>query len=545
MFVKRILALAALAASLAACSKVSNDDQNGGRHSWTQPDVLRISIQQDVKNLNPLLNSNTTDVFIGRLMFEPLLTADPKGNPLPMLATTVPTVQNGGISADGLTITYHLRNDAKWTDGVPVTSKDVKWSWSAIMNPANNVVSRHGYDYVKSVDTPDDYTVVVHLKQKFSPFVNSFFAESDQPYPIAPEHVLSKYPNMNEIQFNGEPKVSDGPFRFGEWSRNDHIDLVRNDDFFLGKPKLARIEIKVIPDEDTSVNLLRTHGIDYMFQASQRNYNVIKDLPDIKMVWVNVNGYYDIQLNLARPFLNDPNVRDAIAYAIDKNELNKTLTFGTQTVATEDIPDWMWAFNPHVRSYPHDPAKARDLLKASGWTPGPDGIMRKNGEPLVLVMVSNNSNATRKQMSVQVQQMLKQAGIEAEIKYYPGDVLFAPAGMGGILQLGKFDLSVAGWYSGIDPDDSSQFLCADFPPGGYNYSRYCNKDMEAAQNAALTHYDRPTRQAAYYRIQDLLARDNPFIFTWWIKQLEPISVDFKGFDPNPVVEDWDAWQWSI
>jgi peptide/nickel transport system substrate-binding protein len=177
--------------------------------------------------------------------------------------------------------------------------------------------------------------------------------------------------------------------------------------------------------------------------------------------------------------------------------------------------------------------------------PGPDGIMRKNGESLVLVMVSNNSNVTRKQMSVQVQQMLKQAGIDAEIKYYPADLLFAPAGMGGILQLGKFDLSVAGWYSGIDPDDSSQFLCADFPPGGYNYSRYCNKDMEAAQNAALTHYDRPTRQAAYYRIQDLLARDNPFVFTWWIRQLEPISVDFKGFDPNPVVEDWDAWQWSI
>jgi peptide/nickel transport system substrate-binding protein len=543
--VKRILAFAALAASLAACTKVANEDQSGGRHSWTQAGVLRIAIQSDVKSLNPLLNSNTTDVFINRLMFEPLLTADPKGNPLPMLAVTVPTTTNGGISADGLTITYHLRKDAKWTDGVAVTSKDVKWSWSAIMNPANNVVSRHGYDYVKSVDTPDDTTVVVHLKTKFSPFVNSFFAESDQPYPIAPEHVLSKYPNLNAIQFNGEPNVSDGPFRFAEWSRNDHIDLVRNDSFFMGKPNLDRIEIKVIPDEDTSVNLLRTHGIDYMFQASQRTYNEVKDIPDIKMVWVNVNGYYDIQLNVARPYLGDPNVRDAIAYAIDKNELNKTLTFNTQTIATEDIPDWMWAFNPHAKSYPHDPAKARDLLRSSGWVPGPDGIMRKNGESLVLVMVSNNSNVTRKQMSVQVQQMLKQAGIDAEIKYYPADLLFAPAGMGGILQLGKFDLSVAGWYSGIDPDDSSQFLCADFPPGGYNYSRYCNKDMEAAQNAALTHYDRPTRQAAYYRIQDLLARDNPFVFTWWIRQLEPISVDFKGFDPNPVVEDWDAWQWSI
>jgi peptide/nickel transport system substrate-binding protein len=543
--VKRILALAALAASLVACSKVSTEGETGGRHSWTKAGVLRIAIQQDVKSLNPLLTSNTTDVFIDRFMFEPLLTADPKGNPLPMLATTVPATNNGGISADGLTVTYHLRKDAKWTDGVAVTSKDVKWSWSAIMNSANNVVSRHGYDYVKGIDTPDDFTVVVHLKQKFSPFVNTFFAESDQPFPIAPEHILGKYPNINEVQFSSEPTVSDGPFRFAEWSRNDHIDLVRNDGFFLGKPNLDRIEIKVIPDEDTSVNLLRTHGIDFMFQASQRTYQEVKDIPDIKMDWVNVNGYYEVQLNLARPFLGDPNVRDAIAYAVDKAELNKTLTFNTQTTATEDIPDWMWAFNPHVRSFPHDPAKARDLLRQSGWTPGPDGIVRKNGEPLVLVMVSNNSNATRKQMSVQVQQMLKQVGIDAEIKYYPGDVLFAPAGMGGILQLGRFDLSVAGWYSGIDPDDSSQFLCQDFPPGGYNYSRYCNKDMEAAQAMALTHYDRPTRQAAYFRIQELLARDNPFIFTWWIRQLEPVSVDFKNFTPNPVVENWNAEQWSI
>lgn len=179
-----------------------------------------------------------------------------------MLAVVVPTTQNGGISADGLTITYHLRKDAKWTDGVAVTSKDVKWSWSAIMNTANNVVSRHGYDYVKSVDTPDAATVVVHLKQKFSPFVNSFFAESDQPYPVAPEHILSKYPNLNAIQFNGEPNVSDGPFRFAEWSRNDHIDLVRNDDFFMGKPNLDRVEIKVIPDEDTSVTCCaRTESI--------------------------------------------------------------------------------------------------------------------------------------------------------------------------------------------------------------------------------------------------------------------------------------------
>jgi len=502
-------------------------------------------VQSDLKNLNPLLNSNTTDVFVDRLMFEPLLTADAKGNPLPMLAAQVPTLKNQGISRDGMTITYHLRKDARWTDGVPVTSADVKWSWQAIMNPDNNVVSRHAYDFIRSIDTPNATTAVVHLKRQFSAFVNTFFAESDQPYMLAPAHVLAQYPNVNNVSFNSRPIVSDGPFKFVQWARGDHITLTRNDGFFMGKPGLSTVEVKIIPDEDTSVNLLRTHAIDYMFQASQETYQALQSVSDAKIVWVNVNGYTSIQLNCSHSALQDPRVRLAVAYALDKNEFVRTVTFDTQKVATEDIPDWMWAFNPSVRSYPHDPAMARRLLREAGWTPGPDGVMRKDGQRLTLVTVSNNSNVTRRRLSVEIQAMLKEVGIDSEIKYYPGDVLFAPAGMGGILQLGKFDLSVAGWYAGIDPEDSTQLMCENVPPGGYNYSRYCSRQMQRLQEIALTHYDRPTRQSAYFAIQDLLAKDNPIIFLYWLRQMEPISVDFKGFDPNPVVESWNAWQWTI
>ena len=538
-------AAVAVLAICAGCSKVSTQNAGTGRHSWTVPNELRVAIQNDIKNLNPLLNSNTTDGFIDFLMFEPLLAADAKGNPVPILATTVPTIENGGISSNGLTITYHMRKGAKWSDGVPVTSKDVKWSWQAIMNPNNNVVSRHGYDFVKSIDTPDAATVVVHLKSKFAPFVNSFFAMSDQPFAVAPEHVLSKYPNLNQISFNNAPDVVNGPFKFVQWSRGDHIAFARNDGFFMGKPGLDRVVIKIVPDENTTVNLLKTHAIDYMFQASPNTYPALQTATDVKLDYVNVNGYEAVQLNLSRPNLTDPLVREAIAYAFDKEQLVSTLTHGQMKIATEDIPDWMWAFNPTIHPYPHDPVKARQLLRQAGWAPGPGGIMYKNGHPLSLLLVSNNSNATRREASLQIQAMLKEVGIDTDIKYYTGDQLFAPAGMGGILQLGKFDLGVSGWYSGIDPDDSSQFMCENFPPGGYNYTRYCNRDMQAAQRVALTHYDRPSRQAAYYRIQELLARDNPQIFIWWTRQVEPVSVDFKGFDPNPVTESWNAWQWSI
>lgn len=545
--VRRWIAIGALVslAATSACSRVSTQSGTGERHSWTQPGVLRVAIQSDLKNLNGLLGSNTTDGFVDFLMFEPLLSANDKGDPVPMLATGVPSVENHGISPDGLTVTYHLRTGAKWTDGVPVTSRDVKWSWQAIVNRDNNVVSRHGYDYIKSIDTPNATTVVVHLKTKFAPFVNTFFAMSDQPMPVLPAHVLSQYANLNQVPFNSAPTVSDGPFRFVEWSRGDHITLARNDGFFMGKPGLDRIVIKIVPDENTSVNLLKTHAIDYIFQASANTYPSLRGAPGVKLYFVNVNGYEGLQLNLSHPLLVDRVVREAIAYSIDKDQLVSTLTHGLMKVATEDIPDWMWAFNPTVRSYPHDPTRARELLRGDGWAPGPDGLMRKNGQSLELLLVSNSSNVTRREASLQLQAMLRQAGIGVEIKYYQADQLFAPAGMGGILQLGRFDLSLAGWYAGIDPDNSSQYLCQNFPPGGYNYSRYCNPDMQAAQQAALTHYDRVARTAAYYRIEQLLARDNPQIFFWWERQMEPISVDFKGFDPNPVTEGWNAWQWSI
>ncbi len=527
-----------------ACTKTGGGE-TGPRHSWTQPDVLRVAVQSDVKSLNPLLNSNTTDGFIANLLFEPLLSADAKGNPVPILATTVPTPENGGVSRDGLTVTYRMRRNAKWTDGVPVTSADVKWSWQAIMNSNNNIVSRHGYDFVKSIDTPNPFTVVVHLKQKFSPFVNTFFAMSDQPMPVAPAHVLARYPDINQLAFNNHPDVSDGPFKFVEWAHNDRIVVERNDKFFMGRPRLRRIEIRIVPDENTTVNQMKTHAIDFMFQASPETYPSLKSSPGVDLRFVNVNGYERIQLNTSHPILSDARTRLAIAYAIDKQRLVDTLTYGQMNRATEDIPDWMWAFNPAVKSYPHDPSKARQLLREQGWRLGSDGIMHRNGVALSLVLVTNNSNVTRRQAALEVQAMLREAGIDVSIKSFPGAMLFAPAGMGGILQLGKFDIALAGWYAGIDPDDSAQYMCQNVPPGGYNYSRFCNPDMQAAQTAALTHYTRADRTAAYFQTQRILARDNPEIFFWWRRQMEPINVDFHGFDPNPVVESWNAWQWSI
>jgi len=528
---------------LTACTKVGY--VTGGRHQWTQPGVLRIASNEEPKNLNPLLAGTTNEIFIDRLMFEPLLTADPHGNPLPMLALRVPSQANGGISADGLTIRYLLRRDARWSDGVPVTAADVVWSWEAIENGDNDVVSRHGYDDVAAIDAPDPHTVLVHLKHPFSPFVNTFFAESDQIYEILPAHVLARYHDVNHIAFDAAPSISDGPFRFERWQRGDRIELVANPMFFRGPPRLKRVEILFVPNEDSAINLLRTHAIDYIFQPSIQTYPSLSTLPDARIVWVNMNGFEGMEFNLQHASLADKRVRAAIAAALDKNAFTHQLTYGQETTATEDLPNWMWAFDPSVRSVPFDPVAATALLASAGWIAGPDGIVRKQGHPMELTLATDTATASHRSESLLIQAALRRIGIPVSVKYYPLDLLYAPQGMGGIQHGGKFDLLVYGWYAGIDPDNSSQLTCKNFPPHGYNDPHYCSMAMDRAQAIALTHYDLATRKRAYSTIERLLALDNPIVFFWWQRQQEAISVDFHGFAPNPVIESWNAWQWSI
>ncbi|HLY02236.1 MAG TPA: peptide ABC transporter substrate-binding protein [Candidatus Cybelea sp.] len=534
---------AAVVAFLAGCTK--NESAPGMRHQWTHAGLLRVAVTEEPKNLNPLLAGTTIEIFVDRFMFEPLVSADARGNTVPMLAAVVPSQGNGGISADGLTITYHLRRDAAWSDGVPVTARDVAWSWRAIENPNNDAVSRHGYDEVRAIDTPDAETVVVHLKRRFSPFVNTFFAESDQPYGILPAHVLARYATLNSVPFNARPTVSDGPFRFVEWRRADRILLDANPHFFEGPPGLKHVEILFVPNEDSGTNLLRTHAIDYLFQPSIQTYPTLRSLPDARIVWVNVNGFEGVEFNLSHPLLADSRVREAIAAALDKRGLTLVLTHGQTVPATEDLPNWMWAFDPSVRSVPFDLDRARRLLAQAGWVAGPDGIVRKQGQQLELLLVTDSAAATHRSESILIQAALRRIGIAVDVKYYPLDLLYAPQAMGGIQHGGKFDMLAYGWYAGIDPDNSSELTCNNFPPHGYNDPRYCSAAMDAAQQAALAHYDRATRRPAYSKIEHLLARDNPILFFWWQRQQEAISVDFHGFDPNPVVESWDAWRWSI
>jgi len=539
----RLVAILYLAALLAACTRVQTG-QSGGRHGWSQPNIARVVLFLEPSSLNPILSTSTGEVMVDTMIFDPLVTVDDKGNDVPVLAAQVPTLENGGISKDGLTLTYKLRKNVKWHDGASFTADDVKFSWQAVMNPANNVQSRKGFDVVQAVDTPDAYTVVFHMKRPYAPAIETLFSESDSPYRVLPKHLLSKYPNINRIPFNSQP-VGTGPFKFVKWVRGDRIEMVTNPDYFLGKPKLKRVIWKVIPDSNTQDAQMRSHEVDLVPELGGPQYRDLRNHPDISIVLSNSPQYEAIGINMSRPFMNDLKVRRALAYAIDKRRVADDTQFGTATLATEDLPTYMWAYNPKVVRYDYDPKKAAQTLDGDGWKLAPDGVREKNGQRLSLQFSIAQGSAAASAISVIVQSQLKAVGIETQIKQYNYTLLYASVANGGIYQSGKFDINIYAWVSGADPDDSSQFMCDYIPPKGNNAFRFCDRGYDTQQNIALTHFDRATRKQAYARAQAIMAEQIPEVFLFYRKQIAALSPDLRGYAPNGITETWNAYRWSI
>jgi len=506
--------------------------------------VLRVASYAEPTSLNPLLITNTAENFLASVIFDLLVTLDDRGNEIPDLAAVVPTLENGGISKDGLTITYHLRRNVRWHDGVPFTSADVKFTWQAVMNPRNNVVERHGYDQVGAVDTPDRYTVVFHLKRRFAPFVDTVFGESDQPFRIIPQHLLARYPDINRIAFNQQP-IGTGPFKVVRWVHGDHVQLAANPQYFRGAPNLRGITVYTVPDGNTASAELRSRGTDLIIDLSSANYRDLQGVAGVRTLLVKVPGFSSIDFNLTHPPPDDVRVRRAIAFAINERRIVDDLTYGTATLATSDLSDFYWAYDPNVPLYPYDMAKAGALLDAAGWKRGLNGFRAKNGKPLSLQLSYGQGSETARQIAVQVQSDLHGVGIDVPLKSYTYTMLYATKAEGGIQQNGKFDLTLLSWVAGADPDDSSLWMCSMVPPRGNNITHYCNARFDAAESTALTHVDRAIRKRAYATTQELLASDAPAAFQYYARLRYAMSPSLQNFAPNGPSEGWNAYRWSL
>ena len=230
----------------------ASDEQR--QNSFTKPHFLRYGDIGDVTSLNPMFAQQLILSRIASLTMAWLVKYDIHNQAVPELATVVPTLKNGGISPDGKTITFHLRKDAKWSDGVPFNADDVVFTTKVILDPKTLILSRDGWDRIAKVETPNKYTVVFHLSKPYSPFLPTFFGSAGANPAIVPKHILEGK-DVNTDPYNSKP-IGIGPFRIVEWRRADRVIMEANPYYFRGLPKLRRIEYRIVPNRDTLLTQL-------------------------------------------------------------------------------------------------------------------------------------------------------------------------------------------------------------------------------------------------------------------------------------------------
>jgi peptide/nickel transport system substrate-binding protein len=524
--------------------KVSGDG-GGGRHPWTKPHVLRIVNLSEPDSLNVEIGNQQIDVDLSMFWAGYLLNFDDRNRFVPELATEEPTLRNGGILSDGKTIVYHLRRGVRWQDGAPFTADDVIFSYRAVMNPRNNVNSRTGYDIIDRIEKKDDYTVVVHLKRPWAPFVSSFFTMSSTAYPILPAHILAKYPDINHVPFNEKP-IGTGPFKVVQWQHGTLIRFVANPDYWRGPPKLKEIDYRPIPDANTVLTELRTHEEDLDFVASESQVAELRAIGGDRVQLVPFNAYSQYAFNLSNPILKDLNVRRALVAATDRKAIIDDVTHGVELLGEGDQPSYLPWFDPSIQTEPYDPALAKRLLDEDGWHPGRDGIRVKNGKRLVLTIAITTGSAAGASTAVLLQRWWHDVGVEVGVRTYVAPLMFGGYAAGGIVQTGKYDVAFYAWYSGVDPDDSTLFMCDQFPPGGQNTYHFCDRRLDAAERTALNTYDPVARKRAYDTIQQILVSQRPFLTLWFVRRVNVYNSDLKNFKPaHAGVEIWNPWEIDI
>jgi peptide/nickel transport system substrate-binding protein len=542
------------AAAVGACSKVSGGATAGGAgHPWTQPGVFRFTESSDPKNLNPVLNAATPTLDLSMFAFSWTVRYDSNARPVPDAVREVPTVANGDVSKDGLTLKYKLRPNIRWQDGQPLTCSDLKFTWQVVMNTHNNVVTTDGYKDIGSIDCSDPHVAVVHMKKLYAPFLQQLWSENGNA-PILPEHLLAKY-NDDKGSFNTAPynslPVGSGPFKIVAWNRGQDVRLVANPYFYLGPPKLKEVIYKILPDENTSLTQLQTHEIDMLGQGTGLKWPEYARLAadpanGLRAVRVEAFQWSHADFNLRHPIVSDVQVRRALAYATNRQEIIDKVQHGSAIPGnTDQQPHYSWAYTDDVAHYAYDPEKAKALLEADGWKAGPGGIRVKDGQRLEFTLSTQTESNLGKANETVLQREWRDVGVQADVKNYPTSEFFDNSS-NGVLQGGHYDVALFSWIGAADPDDSAIYSGDNFAPHGQNAMFWDNKAATDAMNDALKTIDQARRKRDYVVVQQQLALDVPTIIISFTRVPYIYNSDLKGFDPSPVISAfWDPWNYSI
>jgi peptide/nickel transport system substrate-binding protein len=464
---------------------------------------------------------------------------DDKGKWIADLAEEVPALTNGGVSRDGMTVTYRLRRGVVWHDGMPFTAADVKFTWETIMNRKANIISRDGYDKISAIDTPDPYTVVVRYREYYAPFLTLFTV-------ILPKHALAGAEDINKAAFNRSP-VGTGPFKLKEWRIAEAIFLDANPRYFRGKPNLDSITYKIIPDTNIMLTQIKAGEVDIVSNMAGSQLEQVKSVSGVRALVTPNMVWEHLDLNLDSALFQDVRVRKAVALAIDRQALVNNALKGVASPAVSDVSPLSWGYNPTLKAPARDVNAARELLVQAGWQQGSDGFFAKSGRRLSFSIATPTGNKTREGVAQVIAQQLKEAGIAAEVWLVDAPVFF-----GDVLKVRKFETALYAWVAGLDPDNIALWHSKNIPsPGngyqGQNYPGWRNAEVDSLTEQGARTVDLAARQQLYFRLQDLLMLEVPAIPLYFRSNIDAVRDTVVNYSPNPTSGGnmWNAWEWGL
>ena len=528
--------------------------------------TVTMSFSQEPDHVDALFSSMSYAAWVAQTTLVGLGTWDSTNTLVPLLATEIPSTANGGVSADGLTITWHLKPCLFWSDGQPLTSADVKFTWQVLMDPGNAVYTNAGYNQITSVDTPDDTTAILHFKSLYPGWQTLFTSGPNNQGNLQPMHILQGKTALEKDPFTRWPTVASGPWVITDWVAGDHMTLLPNPNYFQGHPKLDQIQIKFVPDPETALAALKTGDVDFNPDFTESDIPTLAALAPGIVTRVDGLGdfeHYIFNLGVKGtgpgqsdydgfcPF-KDVNVRKAIALSIDRDSIVKNLLDGQDAVPASLWPNSAW-YNTNLTPYPYDPTTAASLLDAAGYKQDTPPSIRHGMCNGVDTKLSFNFETTTKQLrkdaAVAVQSDLAKIGVEFKPNFVPSGTFFGNYASGADMATGKYDM--AGYTTGFYPDPfTDNFLCSTVQskqnPGGDNNYHLCDPKFDALMNAVNASADPAVRKTAIDAVQQYMY-DNYLVIPMYTRSnimgynarlVLPPTSGFSGMLADTF--DWDV-----
>ena len=441
------------------------------------------------------------------------------------------------VDPNGKKITFRLRKNVKWHDNVPFSSDDVMFTYRKMIDPRTPTAYGEAFKQVRRVTNPDPHTVIVEYDKPYAPAMESWGLN------ILPKHLLEKYPDIKKSPLNTSRPIGTGPYRFVEWKPGEKIVFDANPDYFEGKPYITRVVTRIIPDQATMFLELKSGGIDQM-TLTPLQYSKQTETEEFRKNFRKYRylgfAYTYLGFRLDHPYFRDKRIRQAIAHAINKRELIDGVLFGLGQEVTGPYKPGHWVHNPDVRRYPHDPAKAKALFAEAGWKPGADGTMEKDGRKFTFTVLTNAGNESRSKTGAIIQQQLAAVGVKMEIR-----TLEWAAFINEFVKKRKFDALILGWQTGPEPDQFDIWSSTKTGPDELNHVGFSNAEVDRLLEAGRRTFDMEKRKKAYFRIQEILAEEQPYVFLYAPEALPVVHKRFRGIEPAPAGIGYNFIKWYV